>query len=124
MNKRIRVLLDREHQIGHTYFFGVDDMESLRKAFQNKIIPLLQEYFYDNYEKINLVLNNNDFIGEEEIPKDLFVGSDLVDESRDVHELSPFGKGLWKEPGQYKKIYEMKSNDAQSQEQNQSDNEK
>lgn len=110
MNKRIRILLDREHQIGHTYFLDVEDMKSLRKVFQNKIIPLLQEYFYDDYEKIALVLNNkdgnkDDFIKKEKIPKE-FVGSDLIDKDRDVHELLPFDDDLWEEPGQYKKIYE------------------
>lgn len=112
MNERIRVLLDREHQIGHTYFFDVEDMESLKKTFQNKIIPLLQEYFYDNYEKIALVLNNKDttkdgFIKKVPIPKE-FSGSDLVDKDRDVHELLPFDDDLWEEPRQYRKIYEDK----------------
>lgn len=116
MNDRIRVLLDREHQIGHTYFFGVKDMESLKKAFQNKIIPLLQEYFYDDYEKIALVLNSKDkdgFIEKVSIP------SDLIDEDRNVHELSSFDKGLWKNSEQYKNIY-MKG----EKEQNESGNEK
>lgn len=102
MNERIRVLLDREHQIGHTYFFDVEDMESLKKTFQNKIIPLLQEYFYDNYEKIALVLNKNSFIKTGEIPKD------LTDEDREVHELLPFGDDLWEDQGEYRTIYEDK----------------
>ena len=122
MNERIRVLLDREHQIGHTYFFDVKDMDALEKTFQNKIIPLLQEYFYDNYEKIALVLNKNKFIEEKTIPKELG-GSGLIDEDRDVHELLSFNDNKWKEPGQYRKIYEVESNDAQSQEQNELGNE-
>ena len=55
MNDRIRFLFDREHQIGHTYFINVDSLDDLEKTFKTKIIPLLQEYFYDNYEKIKLV---------------------------------------------------------------------
>ena len=63
MNKRIRFLFDREHQIGHTYFMNIDNLDHrLRKAFKNRILPLLQEYFYDNWEKIDLVLNRNGFI--------------------------------------------------------------
>ena len=116
MNERIRVMIDREHQTGHTYFFDVEDMESLKKTFQNKIIPLLQEYFYDDYEKINLVLNNNGFIKKAKIPNDLFVGSDLIDEDRYVHELLPFSNKKWEESERYQSIY--KSNSAQSQEQN------
>lgn len=115
MNERIRVLLDREHQIGHTYFLDVEDIESLKKTFQNKIIPLLQEYFYDNYEKINLVLNNNGFIERAEIPNDLFVGSDLIDEDRYVHELLPFNDDRWEESKRYRKIY-MKKENTQNQE--------
>lgn len=121
MNERIRVLLDREHQIGHTYFFVVKDMNSLKKAFQNRIIPLLQEYFYDNYEKINLVLNKNGFIEKKEIPNEL-VGSDLIDEDRGVHELLSFDDEKWKESGRYRKIY-MESNEEQNTEQNTEQNE-
>ena len=57
MNRRIAVLLDREHQIGHTYFLGVDTLAALAVTFQTRIIPLLQEYFYDDWEKIRAVLN-------------------------------------------------------------------
>ena len=45
MNKRITALLDREHQIGHSYLMGIDSMEKLSSVFQNKIIPLLQGIF-------------------------------------------------------------------------------
>ena len=51
MNRRIAVLLDREHQIGHTYFLGVDTLELLASTFRTRIMPLLQEYFYDDWEK-------------------------------------------------------------------------
>jgi 5-methylcytosine-specific restriction protein B len=58
INQRIEFLLDRDHTIGHAYFLNISDLEGLAKAFLNKIIPLLQEYFYDNWEKISLVLSN------------------------------------------------------------------
>lgn len=48
INERIRILHDRDHQVGHTYFLDVKDLDSLAKTFKNRIIPLLQEYFYDN----------------------------------------------------------------------------
>ena len=92
MNKRIRFLLDREHQIGHTYFMDIDDLESLEATFKNKIIPLLQEYFYDNWEKIDLVLNGNGFIEDrseelrkdilEKLPKNKNALGDLIDEEK------------------------------------------
>jgi hypothetical protein len=62
MNRRIMVLLDREHTIGHSYLFPLKDnpsVEFLAKIFENNIIPLLQEYFYDDYEKIQFVLGDN-----------------------------------------------------------------
>lgn len=56
INTRIEKLLDKDHQIGHSYFLSVYSIEDLKAAFQNKIIPLLQEYFFGDYGKIGLVL--------------------------------------------------------------------
>ena len=83
MNRRIAVLLDREHQIGHTYFLGVDTLAALASTFQNRIIPLLQEYFYDDWEKIRAVLNENEFVQQSDPPEEL-VRLDLVDSGRAV----------------------------------------
>jgi 5-methylcytosine-specific restriction protein B len=54
INKRIEVLLDRDHLIGHSYL--LETPLDLPSVFQNKIIPLLQEYFFGDYGKIGLVL--------------------------------------------------------------------
>ena len=62
INKRITVLLDREHTIGHSYLLPLKSdptLERLAAIFENTIVPLLQEYFYDDYEKIQLVLGDN-----------------------------------------------------------------
>jgi 5-methylcytosine-specific restriction protein B len=62
MNRRIAVLYDREHTIGHAYFMPLakdNSTEKLSEIFKNKVIPLLQEYFYEDYEKIRLVLADN-----------------------------------------------------------------
>ena len=56
LNKRIRFLYDRDHQIGHAYFLGVESLDGLRLVFVDRIIPLLQEYFYDDWNKICMVL--------------------------------------------------------------------
>lgn len=61
INGRIEILKDREHQIGHSYFMGfvkgkACKAKELLPVFKNNIIPLLQEYFYGDYEKILLVL--------------------------------------------------------------------
>ncbi|MEM0542278.1 AAA family ATPase [Flavobacterium sp. j3] len=60
LNERIEYLLDRDHLIGHSYFIGVNDWDNLCSKFRNNIIPLLQEYFYNDWEKIALVLGDND----------------------------------------------------------------
>jgi len=56
INRRIEVLLDKDHQIGHSYFMNVSDLKGLKREFQNKIIPLLQEYFFGDFGKIGLTL--------------------------------------------------------------------
>jgi 5-methylcytosine-specific restriction protein B len=62
LNKRISVLLDRHHTIGHSYLLPLKKdrtINNLAGIFENNIIPLLQEYFYDDYEKIQFVLGDN-----------------------------------------------------------------
>ncbi len=62
MNRRIAVLYDREHTIGHAYFMPLKKnptIEVLAGIFADSILPLLQEYFYEDYEKIRLVLGDN-----------------------------------------------------------------
>ncbi|MGB5794113.1 DUF4357 domain-containing protein, partial [Poseidonibacter sp.] len=62
INIRIEYLYDRDHTIGHAYLIDIKTLDDLKFAFKNKIIPLLAEYFYEDWENINLVLNNNKFI--------------------------------------------------------------
>ena len=62
INRRIEVLYDREHTIGHAFFTGLraePTIEKLAMIFKKSIIPLLQEYFYEDYKKIRLVLGDN-----------------------------------------------------------------
>lgn len=62
MNERIEILLGRDHLIGHSYFLPLGNAENkertLANIFKNKIIPLLQEYFFDDWERIQWVLND------------------------------------------------------------------
>lgn len=62
INTRIEYLYDRDHTIGHAYLIDVKTLPDLKFAFKNKIIPLLAEYFYEDWENIDLVLNQNGFI--------------------------------------------------------------
>lgn len=62
MNRRIAVLLDREHCLGHAWFMGLGDIvtaEALAGVFSNHILPLLTEYFFEDWEKIQWVLNDH-----------------------------------------------------------------
>ncbi|MFU8802655.1 MAG: McrB family protein [Bradymonadaceae bacterium] len=56
INERLRFLYDPDHQIGHSYFLDALDVESLRMTFTRNVIPLLQEYFYNSWDRICLVL--------------------------------------------------------------------
>lgn len=63
MNERIECLFDREHTIGHAYFANLKKAPSigvLADIFRNRIIPLLQEYFFEDYEKLAIVLSRDE----------------------------------------------------------------
>ena len=64
VNERIEAILDRDHLIGHAYFMDLINSENkeydLAKIFEQKIIPLLQEYFFDDWERIGWVLNDSE----------------------------------------------------------------
>lgn len=66
INQRIEALYDRDHCIGHAYFTGLKEiadgqarLDALRDVFRNRIIPLLEEYFFEDWQKIRLVLADN-----------------------------------------------------------------
>jgi 5-methylcytosine-specific restriction protein B len=61
MNKRIEILVDRDHTIGHAFFMDNKKIDDLRSTFGNKIIPLLQEYFYGDYAKMMMVIGEEFF---------------------------------------------------------------
>ena len=56
INRRVELLYDRDHQIGHSYFLQVSSLADLRDAFIDKVIPLLQEYFYGDWSKVCTIL--------------------------------------------------------------------
>lgn len=61
LNTQIETILDREHTIGHAYFIGCKTINDIAAVLRNKIIPLLQEYFFDDYEQIISVLGEKFF---------------------------------------------------------------
>lgn len=92
INTRIEFLYDREHTIGHAFFMGVKEnptIENLGAIFEKSVIPLLQEYFYEDYQKIQLVLGDNAKMEEDlkfikdvkVVAKNIFAGNveDVID---------------------------------------------
>lgn len=69
LNRRISVLIDRDHQIGHAYFMHINTLGELKDAWFNKILPLLNEYFYGDWNKLKFIVKT--FINEENVPEDL-----------------------------------------------------
>lgn len=82
INKRIEKLLDKDHMIGHSYFLSVEGLKGLKSAFQNKIVPLLQEYFFGDYGKIGLVIGSKFFdIKDNQVDEDFFAPFEDYDSS-------------------------------------------
>ncbi len=114
MNERIALLLDREHQIGHTYLLNVETMEKLADTFRNRVFPLLQEYFYDDWRKIRAVLGDNAFVKERRLDdqgtKALAEQFGHAEDDR-VYERLSFSSDEWENSDQYKQIYSSPKED-------------
>lgn len=96
INKRIECLFDREHTIGHAFFTKLRNdpsIQNLSMIFKKSVVPLLQEYFYEDYDKIRLVLGDNgkkdssiEFVTKTEFDVSIFRTSrsdDMPDEKAD-----------------------------------------
>jgi len=90
LNSRIRVVLDKDHQIGHSYFMNIEKgsiTEHLEvfNVLKSKIIPLLQEYFYNDNERIKYVLNEVDNVDNTQAfyvkDEDAMTAADLLPQS-------------------------------------------
>lgn len=97
LNQRIEYLLDKDHQIGHSYFMKIHSWEDLCDVFKNNIIPLLQEYFYNDWVKISQVLGDTDsssksedekFLLKTKITSEKLFGRDFNDDDREIYALN------------------------------------
>lgn len=89
MNNRIEFLLDRERSIGHAFFIGATNLNDLQAVFKHKILPLLQEYFYDDYAKINVVLNDNGMLKSQTMNDvKISLSDDFVDREKQIWKIT------------------------------------
>jgi len=105
INERIEVLIDKDHQIGHSYFIGIQGLEDLKRTFKDKIIPLLEEYFYGDFGKIGLVLGEK-FIEQTKYEEKVFAKfpyeKDFLEDKK-IYHITPSKD--WDEKA-FKSIYE------------------
>lgn len=117
INERITYLFDREHTIGHAFFTGLRGdnatIENLGRIFEKSIIPLLQEYFYEDYHKIQLVLGDNakssdkyKFIIADELKKDDNVFRGNVDDLDIPDKIYRINKNAFSNENSYLEIIE------------------
>ena len=108
INKRIEALYDRDHQIGHTYFLGLRADPSLSKLadiFRHAVLPLLQEYFYDDWEKLNVVLNGNGFVTSNDPPK--MLDAPFIDKEKKIWRIA--SEEEFNQADKYQIIYQGKA---------------
>lgn len=96
INRRIEKLLDKDHMIGHSYFMGLHTRAQLKQVFHNKVLPLLQEYFFGDFGKIGLILGEGFFEKTEKDETDIFASFGDYDSSslmqRNVYHLKKVSK--------------------------------
>ena len=110
INTRIEFLLDKDHLIGHSYFLNIKSFEDLKAIFKNSIMPLLQEYFYNDFEKIKFVLNGEEtnFIIDKKEPSSNYISEALLKnfpksiQNKTVYEIN---EEAFEEYKNYRNIY-------------------
>ena len=112
INDRIACLLDREHQVGHTYLLDIGDMAKLARSFRTQIFPLLQEYFFDDWSKIKAVLGASPFVMVRQ-PGTGILDQAFMDEDRRLFGRLPDNDPQWESPDAYRAIYAAEPDPAE-----------
>lgn len=120
INERIEIKYDRDHIIGHSYFLDCIDndedkktleenekYENLKSVFKQDIIPMLQEYFFDDYNTIRFILNDNDTLNKYNFlkKKNYFEKDSKKYSEKELYEID---NDAFKYPESFIKIYENK----------------
>ena len=111
INRRIEALFDREHMIGHAYFIN---SSSLGNVFKRRIIPLLVEYFFEDWSKVRAVLGDDQeddldaqFVHANKVNDNLFASG-----SSHAKVVFSLNEGALNNPKAYRKIYESIGEEA------------
>src|SRR5690606_9797710 len=72
LNNRLSILKDSDHTIGHAWLWNVRNIDQLKEVFKVKILPLLKEFFYNDYEKLGLVLGDAFFEPHMQVNSNVF----------------------------------------------------
>lgn len=136
LNARIKALYDNEHTLGHAFFMPIiqakDDEDAafdlLKRIMKNKILPLLEEYFYNDWQKIRLVLGDNQkedeslhFVSSVNSEGNFLrlFGADAEEDLQEAgmtYHLSSESKPVWNNPLAYRQIYDPKAIRQESEE--------
>jgi len=112
INDRLEYLLDRDHRIGHGYLIRTISLAEVQEAFARQIIPLLQEYFFDDFSRVALVLSTTaeqPFLREEKLHFGrLFAGQRLDGVPSERSSFVITSPGGWT-PGSFRGIYDSAS---------------
>lgn len=133
LNARIQALYDSEHTLGHAFFIPVvqakdnpvEALKRLKRVMKNKVLPLLEEYFYNDWQKIRLVLGDNQkadqtlrFIRSVANQNDVstLFGQTAIEDLEEAgvsYQLCKDNDPVWDNPQAYQQIYHPQTKDAE-----------